>query len=116
MADSIADSIANRPVAMAYLLAYWVTDCWVTFIARRREDCPLISSKFDISLPTDCPVTGVTQQSVPRGESNLLGRPLYIKPVSQATARRRRGLVGMALVKTLSGKMTLSDKTRFFAT
>ena len=53
----MADSMADHPVGMAYLLGDLATDRWATAFAGRQGDRRLISSMFDISPPTDCPVT-----------------------------------------------------------
>ena len=56
------------PIPLWVWPIYWVTG--------RREDCLLISSMFDISLPTDLSVTAVSWRSVAQGQSNLMGMPL----------------------------------------
>ena len=64
----ITDAIADHPVGMAYLLGDWATDHRVTAVTWRREDHRLISSMFDISLPTSRPsMADARQQSHPVG-------------------------------------------------
>ena len=67
MADSSTDSSADCPVGMAYLLGDWATD------RRATERRQLISSMFDISLPTDRPATAIAQRSVAQGHNNQVG-------------------------------------------
>ena len=68
-----------HPVGMAYLLSYWATDRLAITVAGLWEDHQLISSMFDISLPTDCPATAVAQQSVIQEESSLVGMALNLQ-------------------------------------
>ena len=76
MADSIADSIGDHPVAMAYLLGNWATDCRAFAIAGLRGHHRLISSMFDISRPTDYPATAVALRSVSMVVNRLVGMGL----------------------------------------
>ena len=45
--------VANLPVGMAYLLGNWATDRRAIAVAGKLGDRRLISSMFDISLPTN---------------------------------------------------------------
>ena len=76
MADSMVDSMADHPVSMAYLLGDRATGCRVISVAGCREDRRLISSMFDISLPTDHPATAVTWRSVGVFVNRLVGMDL----------------------------------------
>ena len=49
----MADSIADPPVGMAFILGDWASDCRAIAVTGRLGDRRLISSMFDISLPTD---------------------------------------------------------------
>ena len=61
------NSSADHPVGIAYLLGNWATDHWATTVAGQLDYCRLISSMFDISLPTDRPATAVAWRSVAQG-------------------------------------------------
>ena len=80
MANSIADSIADHPVDMTYLLSYWATDSLATPVAELWEDHRLISSMFDISLLTSCSVMAVAWQSVGVFVNRLVGMGLNVTP------------------------------------
>ena len=51
--------IADHQVGMAFLLGNWANDCRATRIVGRLDDRRLISSMFDISLPTGRSATAV---------------------------------------------------------
>ena len=53
----MADSVTDHPESMANLLGDWATGHLTTASTGRREDSQLISSVFDISLPTSCPTS-----------------------------------------------------------
>ena len=59
-ADSMADSIADHPVGMAYSLGGWETDHRATATDGRWGDCRPISSIFDVSLATGSSATEVS--------------------------------------------------------
>ena len=70
--DQRLNSVADLPEGMTYLLGNWVTDRRANAVGRQLGDRRLISSMFDISLPT------IAQQSVARGQSDLVVMPLNI--------------------------------------
>ena len=80
-----ADCTADHPVGMVYLLGNWATDRWA--IARRSPgdrrhrptgDHRLISSMFDISLPTSRQAMTVARQLVGVFVNRLVGMGLKI--------------------------------------
>ena len=58
---------------MAFLFGNWGTDHRLTRIAGQLDDRRLISSMFDISLPTGCLVTAVARRQVGVDVNRLVG-------------------------------------------
>ena len=72
----IANSIADHPVGMAYLLGNWPTDHQATSIAGQLDDRRFISSIFDISPSTGRSATVVARQQVGVVVNRLVGMGL----------------------------------------
>ena len=76
MAHSIADSLGNRPVGMAYLLGTCAPDRRVIAFAEQLGGCLLISRMFGFSLLNSLPAKAVAQRPVGAVGNRLVGMGL----------------------------------------